>query len=139
MYCTTSLYQPVVAVGGMVQSDKKSEILINLITFWWFNPASWLTWEWFITFNTLKYRRIFLGTPLWSVKKENEEARASLSWKKTHIFIMELKKRGKHTSIYKSRLPYSPNVSQSYKRNLSSHKCQGLLNFAEKCHNIIKN
>lgn len=24
MYCTTSLYQPVVAVGGTVQNDKKS-------------------------------------------------------------------------------------------------------------------
>lgn len=39
---------------------------------------------------------------MWSVKKENEEARASLSWKKTHIFIMELKKRGVSIPVFTS-------------------------------------
>lgn len=134
MYCTTSLYQPVVAVGGTVQSGKKPEILINLITLWSINSASWLRQEWFILFNRLKYRRIFLSTPLWRVKKESEKATLTLSWKKNiHDGI---KKSGKHNDIYKSRLPYSPNVPHSYNRNLSR---QGPLNLAEKCHNVIKN
>lgn len=39
---------------------------------------------------------------MWSVKKENEEARASLSWKKPHIFIMELKKKGVSITVFTS-------------------------------------
>lgn len=58
---------------------------------------------------------------------------------KNYIFMMELKNSGYHSSIYKSRLPYRPNVPHRYNRNLSSHKCQSSLNLAKIFRNVIKN